>query len=74
MCGVPYHAIDGYIAKLTRAGKKVALCDQVTAPNGKGIVERKVIRVMVKYWRVCPRTLSKILAQVKLKKIATVRI
>ncbi len=46
MCGVPYHAIDGYIAKLTRAGKKVALCDQVTAPNGKGIVERKVIRVI----------------------------
>lgn len=46
MCGIPYHALDNYLGKLTRAGKKVALCDQVTAPNGKGIVEREVIRVI----------------------------
>ena len=46
MCGVPFHAVDNYIAKLTRAGKKVAICDQVTAPNGKGIVEREVVRVV----------------------------
>lgn len=46
MCGVPFHAVDGYIAKLTRAGRKVALCDQMTAPDGKGIVEREVIRVV----------------------------
>ncbi|MFC1616003.1 DNA mismatch repair protein MutS [Patescibacteria group bacterium] len=46
MCGVPYHAVEKYIAKLTRAGKKVALCDQVTKPDGKSIVKRKVVRVI----------------------------
>lgn len=46
MCGVPFHAIDGYIAKLIKAGKKVAICDQVSSPNGKGIVEREVVRVV----------------------------
>jgi DNA mismatch repair protein MutS len=46
MCGVPFHAVDNYLAKLTRAGKKVAICDQVTAPTGKGIVERAVSRVV----------------------------
>ncbi|MDP2642485.1 MAG: DNA mismatch repair protein MutS [Candidatus Peregrinibacteria bacterium] len=46
MCGIPYHALDNYLSKLTRAGKKVAICDQVTEPNGKGIVEREVIRVV----------------------------
>ncbi len=46
MCGVPFHAVDGYIAKLTRAGRKVALCDQMTEPDGRGIVEREVVRVV----------------------------
>lgn len=46
MCGVPYHAVENYLLKLTRAGKKVALCDQVTQPNGKGIVQREVVRVV----------------------------
>ncbi len=46
MCGIPYHAIDPYLSKLTRAGKKVAICDQVTLPDGKGIVSREVIRVV----------------------------
>jgi len=46
MCGVPFHAVENYIAKLTRVGKKIALCDQVTKPSGKGIVERDVIRVI----------------------------
>lgn len=46
MCGVPFHAVDGYIAKLTRAGKKVAICDQLTEPDGKSIVERQVVRVI----------------------------
>ena len=46
MCGVPYHAVENYIAKLTRAGKKVALCDQMTQPNGKDIVKRDVVRVI----------------------------
>ncbi|OGJ41988.1 DNA mismatch repair protein MutS [Candidatus Peregrinibacteria bacterium RIFCSPLOWO2_01_FULL_39_12] len=46
MCGIPYHAVDNYLAKLTRAGKKIAICDQMTEPDGKGIVEREVMRVV----------------------------
>jgi DNA mismatch repair protein MutS len=46
MAGVPFHAVDSYIAKLIRAGYKVALCDQVTAPNGKNLVERDVVRII----------------------------
>ncbi|PIZ76406.1 DNA mismatch repair protein MutS [Candidatus Peregrinibacteria bacterium CG_4_10_14_0_2_um_filter_38_24] len=46
MCGIPYHALDNYLSKLTRAGKKVAICDQVTEPTGKGIVEREVMRIV----------------------------
>jgi DNA mismatch repair protein MutS len=46
MCGIPFHAVSGYLAKLTRAGKKVAICDQVTQPNGTGIVEREVVRIV----------------------------
>ncbi len=47
MCGVPYHAADGYIAQLVRAGYKVALCDQVEDPKqAKGIVKRELMRVV----------------------------
>jgi len=47
MCGVPYHSCDGYIAKLIRAGKKVAICEQVENPaEVKGIVRREVTRVI----------------------------
>lgn len=47
MCGVPYHSADGYIAKLIRAGKKVAICDQVEDPaQAKGIVKREVARII----------------------------
>jgi len=46
MCGIPYHAAEGYIAKLTKAGKKVAICEQITDPDGQGIVEREVIRII----------------------------
>ena len=47
MCGVPYHAIDGYLAKLIRAGKKAAICDQMEDPaQAKGIVRREVTRVV----------------------------
>ena len=46
MCGVPHHAIDGYIAKLTRHGEKVAMCDQVSDPKLPGIVQREVVRVI----------------------------
>jgi len=46
MAGVPFHAVEGYLAKLIRAGESVAICEQITAPTGKGIVERKVVRVV----------------------------
>jgi len=47
MCGVPYHAIDAYLAKLIRAGKKAAICDQMEEPSqAKGIVRREVTRVV----------------------------
>ena len=47
MCGVPYHAADGYIARLLRAGFKVAICDQMEAPGpGKKLVRREVVRVV----------------------------
>lgn len=47
MCGVPFHSCDGYIAKLVKAGLKVAICEQVEDPaTAKGIVERKVIKVI----------------------------
>lgn len=47
MCGVPWHSADFYIAKLIKAGHKVAICEQVEDPKlAKGIVQRKVIRVV----------------------------
>ncbi len=47
MCGVPYHAADGYIARLIRAGFKVAICEQVEQPGpGKKLVRREVSRVI----------------------------
>jgi len=46
MCGIPYHAAEGYIAKLTKSGKKVAICEQLTDPNLPGLVERNVIRII----------------------------
>ncbi len=46
MAGVPYHSVDGYIARLIEKGFHVAVCDQVTEPTGRGIVEREVTRVL----------------------------
>ncbi len=47
MCGVPYHAVDGYIAKLVAAGLKVAICEQLEDPaTAKGMVLRDVVRVV----------------------------
>ena len=47
MCGVPYHAAEGYLAKLVAAGRKVAICDQVEDPRqAKGLVRREVTRVI----------------------------
>lgn len=47
MCGIPYHAVTGYLAKLLSKGYKVAICEQVEDPKqAKGIVKREVIRVV----------------------------
>ena len=52
MCGVPVHALDGYLARLIKAGHRVALCDQVEDPaaqkkrGGKGPLKREVVRVV----------------------------
>jgi DNA mismatch repair protein MutS len=45
MAGIPYHALDSYLARLINRGHKVAICEQLTPP-GKGLVERDVIRVV----------------------------
>ena len=47
MAGVPYHAVEGYLAKLVRKGESVAICEQIGDPaTSKGPVERKVMRVV----------------------------
>ena len=47
MCGVPYHAAEGYIARLIRAGFKIAICDQMEQPGpGKKLVRRDVVRII----------------------------
>ena len=47
MCGVPFHAADGYIAKLVSLGEKVAICEQLETPSeAKGMVRRGVVRVV----------------------------
>ncbi|RUM46458.1 MAG: DNA mismatch repair protein MutS [Desulfocapsa sp.] len=47
MCGIPYHAATGYLAKLVKAGKRVAICEQTEDPSeAKGIVRREVVRVI----------------------------
>ena len=47
MCGVPIHAVSGYIARMVEKGYKVALCEQVEDPTqAKGIVRREVTRLI----------------------------
>lgn len=47
MAGVPFHAVDGYLAKLIKLGQSVAICEQMGDPNAcKGPVERKVVRIV----------------------------
>ena len=43
MCGVPHHAVQGYIARLIKAGRKVAICDQLEDPKTtKGLLTRSI--------------------------------
>ncbi|MCP4130399.1 MAG: DNA mismatch repair protein MutS [bacterium] len=47
MCGLPYHAADNYIARLIKAGKRVAICEQLeSVPSSGTIVKRDVVRIM----------------------------
>ncbi len=47
LAGIPYHALDNYLAKLVNAGHKVAICEQVTQPGEtKGLVQREIVRVV----------------------------
>jgi len=46
MCGIPFHASEGYIAKLVALGEKVAICEQLTEPGAGKLVERDVVRVV----------------------------
>ena len=47
MAGIPYHALDNYLAKLINKGYKVAICEQMSEPKpGRGLVERDVVRVV----------------------------
>ena len=46
MCGIPFHAADSYIHKLIKAGKKIAICEQIEEPSRNKIVERKVVEII----------------------------
>jgi DNA mismatch repair protein MutS len=47
MCGIPYHASGTYIPRLLKAGRKIAVCEQISLPqDGKGIAERKVVEIV----------------------------
>lgn len=47
MCGIPFHAAKSYIARLLRAGKKIAICEQLSIPGpGKGLADRKVVEII----------------------------
>src|SRR5213082_3502374 len=46
MCGMPYHAAQGYIAKLIQAGRRVAVCDQTSEPQPGKIVTREITQII----------------------------
>jgi len=47
LCGVPYHSVEPYLAKLLKSGRKIAICEQIENPkDAKGVVERKVVKVL----------------------------
>lgn len=67
MCGVPHHAVDGYLLKLVAAGFKVAICEQMEDPQAsKGIVKRDIVRI------VTPGTLDNISSETKNNYLACV--
>ncbi|MGB8455044.1 MAG: DNA mismatch repair protein MutS [Anaerocolumna sp.] len=59
MCGVPYHAVEGYLSKLISKGYRVAICEQVEDPkSAKGLVRREVIRIVTPGTNLNPQALD----------------
>ncbi|MBQ8185140.1 MAG: DNA mismatch repair protein MutS [Lachnospiraceae bacterium] len=59
MCGVPYHAVEGYLTKLVSRGYKVAICEQVEDPKlAKGLVKREVVRIVTPGTNLNPQALD----------------
>ena len=59
MCGIPYHAVEGYLSKLISRGYRVAICEQVEDPKAtKGIVKRDVIRIVTPGTNFSPQALD----------------
>ena len=47
MCGIPFHSLEGYLAKLVKLGESVVICEQIGDPaTSKGPVERQVVRII----------------------------
>lgn len=46
MAGIPFHSVDGYLARLVKAGESIAICEQVGEVTNKGPVERRVVRII----------------------------
>src|ERR1700741_2115869 len=46
MAGVPFHAVDSYLARLVRRGESVAVCEQLGDPGARGPIERQVVRIV----------------------------
>lgn len=60
MCGVPFHAVEGYLDKLVSKGYKVAICEQVEDPKqSKGLVKREVIRIVTPGTNTCETALNR---------------
>ncbi|MBC7811040.1 MAG: DNA mismatch repair protein MutS, partial [Burkholderiales bacterium] len=58
MAGVPHHAIDSYVSRLIEKGYHVAICEQTSEPDGRGIVDREVLRVITPGTVIEPELLS----------------
>lgn len=59
MCGVPFHAVEGYLNKLVSRGYKVAICEQVEDPKlAKGLVKREVVRIVTPGTNLCMQALE----------------
>ncbi|MGN0170317.1 MAG: DNA mismatch repair protein MutS [Lachnospiraceae bacterium] len=59
MCGIPYHAVEGYLNKLVSRGYKVAICEQVEDPKlAKGLVKREVVRIVTPGTNTCMQALD----------------